>query len=73
MIDMEDIHTTVHQTIYSKDGVWIIMTVDVVDGKTKFEGFIDGNYVPLSIGNHLYSTVSVLNDELFFRGKHDIK
>lgn len=73
MIDMEDILTTVHQTIYSKDGVWIIMTVDVVDGKTKFEGFIDGNYVPFSIGNHLYSTVSVLNDELFFRGKHDTK
>lgn len=73
MINMKDMPSIIQQPIYAKDGVCITMTVDTEGGETKFEAFIDGERVPFSSDNYLYSTVRVLNNELFYRGRYSTK
>lgn len=64
-IKLEQISKTIKQTVYKDGNVSIEMTVDTMNGKVLFSGYINGEYVPFSRDDHIFSTVRVLNNQLF--------
>ena len=69
-IDINNIPSVIRQTIYSNNGVEILMEVRPNDGDVSFEAYINGNYVAFSRDNTLFSTVRVLKNELSYRPHH---
>ena len=67
-IDMTKLPTKIQQPIYFKNNCEIRMIVYTNDGEVIFEAYINGEYVPFSRDNLLFSTVKVLNNELSMRG-----
>jgi len=63
-VDVKNLPSSIEQTIYSQNGIEIKMTVSTNYGEVIFTAYINGNYVPFSRDNTLFSTVRVLNNEL---------